>query len=72
MPVLVVSFVTQEILLFRNIKTGEIAVGADNRVEQCNYAAVLTRMEEDLADEITGGWKVVEVLVCFFAVKPLT
>lgn len=60
-PVFVVTFATQEVLLFRKAKTGEVAVGAENKVEQCTYAAVLTRVEEELADELTGGWKVVEV-----------
>ena len=60
-PVFVVTFATQEVLLFRNAKTGEVTVGAEDRVEQCTYAAVLTRVEEELADELTGGWKVVEM-----------
>ena len=60
-PVFVVTFATQEVLLFRNAKSGEVAVGAEDRVEQCTYAAVLTRVEEELADELTGGWKVVEM-----------
>lgn len=67
-PVFVITFATQEVLLFRNAKSGEVAVGAEDRVEQCTYAAVLTRVEEELADELTGGWKVVEVsfLFCSF------
>ena len=60
-PVYVVTFATQEILLFRNAKSGEVVVGAENRVEQCHYAAVITRIEEELDNELTGGWKVVEV-----------
>ena len=36
-------------------------MGAENRVEQCTYAAVITRVESELDNEITGGWKVVEV-----------
>lgn len=57
----VITFATQEVLLFRNVKTGEIAVGAEDRVEQCHYAAVITRVEEELDNELTGGWKIVEV-----------
>ena len=57
----VITFATQEMLLFRNVKTGEIVVGAEDRVEQCHYAAVITRVEEELDNELTGGWKVVEV-----------
>ena len=47
--------------MFRNAKTGEIAVGADDKVEQCVYIAALTRLEEELTNELTGGWKVIEV-----------
>lgn len=47
--------------MFRNAKTGEIAVGADNKVEQCTYIAAITRIEEELTNELTGGWKVIEV-----------
>ncbi|EJD47973.1 import inner membrane translocase subunit tim44 [Auricularia subglabra TFB-10046 SS5] len=63
LPVLIVQFATQEVLLFRKAKTGEIAVGAEGKVEQCMYAAVFTRSTEeaDLANELTGGWKVVEM-----------
>ncbi|KXN87452.1 Mitochondrial import inner membrane translocase subunit tim44 [Leucoagaricus sp. SymC.cos] len=59
-PVFLVTFVTQEVLMFRNAKTAEIAVGADNKVEQCVYVAAITRVEEELDNELTGGWKVIE------------
>lgn len=59
----VVTFQTQEVLLFRNAKTGEIVVGTENKVEQCHYAAVVTRVEEELDSELTGGWKIVEVRI---------
>lgn len=60
-PVWVITFSTQEMLVFRNAATREVVVGAENRVEQCTYAAVITRVESELDNEITGGWKVVEV-----------
>lgn len=60
-PVFLVSFATQEILTFRHIKTGEIMVGKSNKVEGVRYAAVFTRVEEELEDEVTGGWKLLEV-----------
>jgi import inner membrane translocase subunit TIM44 len=47
--------------MFRNAKSGEIVVGADNKVEQCTYIAAITRIEEELTNELTGGWKVIEV-----------
>ncbi|KII87472.1 hypothetical protein PLICRDRAFT_112524 [Plicaturopsis crispa FD-325 SS-3] len=60
-PVFIITFSTQEVLLFRNAKTRAVVVGAEDRVEQCVYVAALTRVEEELGDEVTGGWKVIEV-----------
>ncbi|KAJ7203947.1 import inner membrane translocase subunit tim44 [Mycena haematopus] len=60
-PVFVIQFSTQEVLLFRNAKTREIVVGAEDRVEQCTYFAAVTRIEEELGNELTGGWKVIEM-----------
>jgi import inner membrane translocase subunit TIM44 len=68
-PVYVITFTTQEVLLFRDRKTREVVVGAEDRVEQCNYAAVITRVEEDLENELTGGWKVIEVRGFFCLVR---
>jgi mitochondrial import inner membrane translocase subunit TIM44 len=60
-PVLVVGFRTQEILAFRDPKTGEVVAGSDDTVDQCGYVAVMTRKAEELDNEITGGWKIVDV-----------
>lgn len=60
-PVLTVTFATQEVLVFRNVQSGEIAVGAVDKVEQCMYGAVVTRVESELDNPTTGGWKVIEV-----------
>lgn len=60
-PVFVVSFASQEILLFRSAKTGEPVVGDENAVEACRYAMVLTRVPAEVDNELTGGWKVVEM-----------
>ncbi|KAF7317021.1 Mitochondrial import inner membrane translocase subunit TIM44 [Mycena chlorophos] len=60
-PVFVISFSTQEVLLFRNAVTREIVEGAEDKVEQCMYVAAITRVEEELHNELTGGWKVIEV-----------
>jgi len=60
-PVFLVTFSTQELLLFRNAKTGEAVIGSEDAVEQCRYAMVLTRVESELDNELTGGWKVVEM-----------
>lgn len=60
-PVFVVSFASQEILMFRSAKTGEAIIGDENSVEQCRYAMVLTRVESEIDNELTSGWKVVEM-----------
>jgi len=59
-PVYVITFMTQEVPLFWDRKTREVIVGAGDRVEQCNYAAVITHVEE-LENELTG-WKVIEMV----------
>ncbi|KAF9518018.1 hypothetical protein BS47DRAFT_1338909 [Hydnum rufescens UP504] len=61
LPVFEVSFSTQEVLMFRNALTREVVVGAPDRVEQCRYAAILTRDEGELRNELTAGWKVIEM-----------
>jgi import inner membrane translocase subunit TIM44 len=60
-PVFVVTFATQEVMCFRNAKTREVVSGAEDRVEQCHYAAVITRIEDDLDNELTAGWKIIEM-----------
>ncbi|TYJ54333.1 hypothetical protein B9479_004998 [Cryptococcus floricola] len=60
-PVFVITFATQEQLLFRSARTGQVVVGSEDDVEQCRYAMVVTRLETELENELTGGWKVVEM-----------
>lgn len=35
--------------------------GKEDKIEQVVYVAVVTRLEEELENEITGGWKFVDV-----------
>ena len=60
-PVFVATFQTQEIFCFRNAITKEIGAGSPNEVVGVNYAVVIGRVEDELDDEVTGGWKVLEV-----------
>ncbi|PWY98125.1 Tim44-domain-containing protein [Testicularia cyperi] len=60
-PVLVVSFTSQELMFFKDPKDGSVKAGNDKQPDLCRYAMVLTRVEEELDNEITGGWKVVEL-----------
>ncbi|GAA5904171.1 hypothetical protein JCM6882_003967 [Rhodosporidiobolus microsporus] len=59
--VFVVSWRTQEVLAYRDLKTNEITVGDTNKIEQVGYVAVLTRVEEELDNPETGGWKVIDM-----------
>lgn len=60
-PVVIVSCVSQELMYFKDAKTGAILAGRDDQAEQCRYAMVFTRLAEEMDNEITGGWKVVEL-----------
>lgn len=60
-PVFLVTFATQEILLFRSAKDGKVVVGRPDGVESVVYAAVLTLEEAELDNTETGGWKVMEM-----------
>ena len=57
-PVLVISFNTQEVIVFRDRFTNEIKYGREDRIEQNSYACVFTKQEDNLADPITNGWKI--------------
>ncbi|ORX97645.1 TIM44 subunit of mitochondria import inner membrane translocase [Basidiobolus meristosporus CBS 931.73] len=60
-PVFVLSFSTQEIIVFRNGITREIVFGQEDNIEQVTYACVLTKQLEDLQNPITGGWRVIDM-----------
>lgn len=60
-PVLVLSFRTQEIIVFRNAKSKEIVYGKEDHIEQVTYACVLTKEPEDLQNPITNGWRIIDM-----------
>ena len=59
--VFVISWRTQEILAYRDLATGEITEGNENKIVSCGYVAVLTRIEDELDNTTTGGWKIIDV-----------
>lgn len=61
LPVVVVTCATQELMYFTDPRTGEVKAGNKDQAEACRYALVLTRDESMLDNEITGGWKIIEV-----------
>ena len=60
-PVAVVSFTTQEVILFRDRKTGDIRFGSQDRIQRVVYAMVLTRVEDEMLNPVTGGWRVIDM-----------
>ncbi|RKP39596.1 hypothetical protein BJ085DRAFT_42805 [Dimargaris cristalligena] len=60
-PVIVLSFNTQEVMVFRNRVSGEIMFGKEDHIEMVAYAMVLTKDPDDLANPVTNGWKVLEM-----------
>lgn len=59
-PVLVVGCRAQEIQLYRSIKTGEVAAGHESNILMSSYAMVFIRDPENVEDEETEGWKIIE------------
>jgi mitochondrial import inner membrane translocase subunit TIM44 len=60
-PVFVIMCRTQEVHVYRNAKTGELAAGMEDKVQQVTYAIGVTRVPEDVANPETRGWKLIEL-----------
>ncbi|KAJ1664896.1 protein translocase subunit [Coemansia sp. RSA 1813] len=60
-PVIVITFQTQENNVFRDKKTGEIVQGADDIIEACQYVSVFTKVPENADDPVTNGWKMIDL-----------
>ncbi|CAG8632791.1 6658_t:CDS:2, partial [Racocetra persica] len=58
-PVLVVSFNTQEVIVFRDRMTKEIIYGREDQIDQSTYLCVITKQEDYLTDPITTGWRII-------------
>lgn len=61
-PVYVISCRAQEVHLYRKAKTGELAAGTEDNIQQSTYVMVLTRVPEDMGNPETGGWKILEMV----------
>ncbi|EMD00927.1 hypothetical protein BAUCODRAFT_100530 [Baudoinia panamericana UAMH 10762] len=60
-PVFVLMCRTQEVHVYRNAKSGELAAGMEDKVQQVTYAIGVTRIPEDVANPETRGWKLIEL-----------
>lgn len=60
-PVFIVTARTNEVHCYRNKKTGELAAGTEDRVQQVTYAIGVTRLPEEVSNPETNGWRLIEL-----------
>ncbi|KAG9206056.1 protein translocase subunit [Epicoccum nigrum] len=60
-PVFILTARTQEVHVYRNAKSGELASGMDDKVQQVTYAIGVTRIPEDVNNPETRGWRLIEL-----------
>ncbi|KAL1961631.1 hypothetical protein VTN77DRAFT_1381 [Rasamsonia byssochlamydoides] len=60
-PVFVVTCRTQEVHVYRNAKTNELAAGMEDKVQLVTYAIGVTRIPEDVNNPETRGWRMIEL-----------
>ena len=60
-PVFIITCRTQEVHVYRNAKTSELAAGMVDKVQQVTYAIGVTRVPEDVNNPDTRGWRLIEL-----------
>ena len=60
-PVFIITCRTQEVHVYRQIKTGQLAAGMEDKVQQVTYAIGVTRVPEDVNNAETRGWRLIEL-----------
>ncbi|KAG9253478.1 mitochondrial inner membrane translocase subunit TIM44 [Emericellopsis atlantica] len=60
-PVFIITCRTQEVHVYRNAKTGELAAGMEDKVQLVTYAIGITRVPEDVNNPETRGWRLIEM-----------
>lgn len=60
-PVFIITCRSQEIHVYRNRKTGELAAGTEDRIQLVTYAIGVTRLPEDISNPETRGWRIIEL-----------
>jgi import inner membrane translocase subunit TIM44 len=60
-PVFIVTCRTQEVHVYRNAKTNELAAGMEDKVQLVTYAIGVTRVAEDVNNPETRGWRLIEL-----------
>lgn len=60
-PIFIVTCRTQEVHVYRKLKTNELAAGMEDRVQLVTYAIGVTRVQEDVKNPETRGWRLIEL-----------
>ncbi|CAI6250727.1 unnamed protein product [Periconia digitata] len=60
-PVFIITCRTQEVHTYKNAKTGKLAAGMDDKVQQVTYAIGVTRIPDDVSNPETRGWRFIEL-----------
>lgn len=60
-PVFIVSCRTQEVHVYRDLKTHELRAGMEDKVQQVTYAIGITRIPDEVANPETNGWRLIEL-----------
>ncbi len=60
-PVFIITCRTQEVHVYRNAKTNELAAGMEDKVQLVTYAIGMTRLPEEVNNAETRGWRMIEL-----------
>lgn len=60
-PVFIITCRTQEVHVYRNAKTNELAAGMEDKVQLVTYVIGITRTPEDVNNPDTWGWRLIEM-----------
>ncbi|KAK0657471.1 inner membrane translocase subunit tim44-like protein [Cercophora newfieldiana] len=60
-PVFIITCRTQEVHVYRNAKTNQLAAGMEDKVQLVTYAIGITRLAEDVNNPETRGWRLIEM-----------
>ncbi|KAK6855164.1 mitochondrial inner membrane translocase subunit tim44 protein [Apiospora arundinis] len=60
-PVFIITCRTQEVHVYRNAKSNELAAGMEDKVQLVTYAIGITRLPEEVSNPETRGWRLIEM-----------
>ncbi|KAG0642912.1 hypothetical protein HOY80DRAFT_1007744 [Tuber brumale] len=60
-PVFIITCRTQEVHVYRDLKTDELKAGMEDKVQQVTYAIGITRLPDEVANPETNGWRLIEL-----------